>query len=137
MGGYYNEMYVPIPDDYMGEQARIDLQTGNVAEPIAENIEMEQTTSRETPRSGYDEDNYAFSDIDEESSSPTPSINRFPNVTTKKIMSKNKWLNWSIYGTIAFSIVILISLAGVVGYLYTNSTGTTQYLIMQPQYKII
>ena len=129
IGSYYNESYAPIHDDYMAELAQVNLRNGKVAQPTTENIEMEQTTTREKRRTRYDENNYVLPDEDDEYSPSPFSVNISPDVlipTQKNVFGKNTFFNWR-YGTIVCCTFVLVLVAGVLAYIFTKSTGKIRY----------
>ena len=122
-GEYYNEMYAPIQDDYMAEQARIDQESRNLSEANEEGMEMTQNTRRQKRLSRYDENNYALPDIDEDSSPPTSPTNSSPEVvvtTPKEIAGNTKTCGWK-YKLISCCVVLLVGASSILAYFYTKS----------------
>jgi hypothetical protein len=130
IGEYYNEMY----DHSIANQARINLEIGNVAEFTVVDTELEQTSSSKKCRNSYELGNHSITDVEEESSAPKPSENTITDVNISaqnKTVRHNKISNGKC-ATIACSAFVLLFVSGVLAYLFTKSTlGNTIYFNLQ------
>ena len=126
IGKHYNELHDPIHTHPMENQARINLDIGNVAESTV--VELEQPTSSKKGSSPYDSDNYPLPGVDEEASPPTSSENTIPGViitTQTKTVGHNKISNGKCATIACSAFVLLFGLA----YLCTKLTrGNTTYI---------